>query len=207
VSGPPTGSPSPTDELEVRALPLPGCLELRPPIRRDARGAFVKFFERDRYAALGLPTSFAEVYSTTSTEGVLRGLHCQLPPYDYHKLVQCLSGTVVDVLLDLRRGSPTYGKHVMLDLDAATGAVLSIPTGVAHGFYVPAGEATMLYHVTAAHAPVADSGIRWDSAGIAWPTTEPILSARDRRLPTLDEFASPFQFDPWPRPRVRTRGG
>lgn len=178
--------------LETRPTALPGCLELRPPRHADARGLFVKTFHADTFAALGLPTTWAEQFYSHSAAGVLRGLHFQTPPHAHDKLVTCLQGRVWDVVLDLRLGSPTYGRHAVVELSAELGNELFIPAGLAHGFCTLQGTATLLYAVTTGYVPAADAGVRWDSAGIPWPLAEPLLSARDAALPLLADYPSPF---------------
>lgn len=175
---------------------LPGCVELWPRVQHDARGRFVKTFHQPGFDALGLNFVLAEEFVSTSKAGVLRGLHFQAPPHDHVKIVYCASGKAWDVVFDLRIGSPTYGRHQVTELDAERGNVLYIPAGLAHGFCVPDGEATMVYKVSAAHSPEHDLGIRWDTAGIAWPVADPILSERDRSFPALDGFDSPFRYLP-----------
>lgn len=176
--------------------PIPGCWELRYRLFEDNRGRFVKTFHRDTFAAAGLETSFAEEYHSVSHQGVLRGLHFQTPPMDHVKLVYAIAGMVLDVVLDLRVGSPTYGRHHMLELSATAANALYLPKGVAHGFYVPECEAIVAYKVTSVHSPFHDHGIRWDSAGISWPKGVPVLSERDRGFPDLSDFVSPFIFEP-----------
>jgi dTDP-4-dehydrorhamnose 3,5-epimerase len=182
--------------MELRQTALPRCFELACPVFGDDRGRFTKVFRADLFEQWGLATFFAEEYSTLSRQGVLRGMHLQLPPHDHAKLVYCAMGSVLDVLLDLRVGSPTYGQHANFHLDAEAGNALYVAAGVAHGFYVPVGQALMVYKVTTMHSPAHDTGVRWDSAGIDWPNSAPIVSARDRALPTLEEFTSPFKFEP-----------
>jgi len=162
---------------------------------RDARGTFVKTFHEATFAELGLRTRFTEQFYTTSMRGVLRGLHFQSPPYDHAKLVYCTAGRVLDVGVDLRRGSPTYGQHLKVELSAETGNMVYLPPGIAHGFLTIADSATLVYNVTSMYEPIADTGIRWDSAGIEWPVDTPQVSERDSRLPTLGAFDSPFDFN------------
>jgi len=176
--------------LEATELSLRGCFRLRPRIFEDARGRFVKVFHAERFRELGLETEFRECFWSESVRGVLRGLHYQAPPDDHAKLVTATSGSVLDVALDLRAGSPTYGRHELIRLDAATASVLYLPRGIAHGFLVTSERATLLYQTTREHVPAADLGIRWDSAGIPWPSEPtPIVSDRDRAHPTWTEYA------------------
>lgn len=178
--------------FEIRTSDLPGVLALRAPGSRDARGSFHKLMHAPSLAAAGLRTDFAEVYCSTSARDVIRGMHFQVPPHQHAKLVWCLSGAVTDVVLDLRRDSPGYGRAVAFDLDGAAPAGVSIPEGCAHGFAVRSSAATLLYLATSVHAPAADAGIRWDSFGFDWGIAHPTLSDRDRLHPGLDAFDTPF---------------
>jgi dTDP-4-dehydrorhamnose 3,5-epimerase len=183
---------APAGGLVFEPTSLPGCMLLRPPVREDERGRFVKYFHARAFAAAGLATEFREDYYSVSQQGVLRGLHFQLPPHAHDKLVVCLAGEVLDVALDLRRGSPAYGRHFATTLNGEESLALYIPAGMAHGFFVTRGPATLLYKVGTVYEPSADSGILWSSAGIDWPDPDPLLSPRDRDFPLLAEFDSPF---------------
>jgi dTDP-4-dehydrorhamnose 3,5-epimerase len=181
--------------MEFVDTPLPGVVELRPDVARDRRGTFVKTFHRDLFAEHGLRTDFVEEYYSVSHARVLRGLHFQLPPHDHAKLVYCAAGKVLDAALDLRRGSPAFGRHVLVELEADRGNCLYLPPGLAHGFYVLQAPAILVYNQTSVYARSHDAGVRWDSAGIPWPDADPILSDRDRGFPPLAEFPSPFRFE------------
>ena len=175
--------------------PLPGCFELRSRVFVDARGRFAKTIHAGLFAAHGLRTDFVEQYYSVSARGVVRGLHLQLPPHEHAKLVYCPSGEVLDVVVDLRRGSPTFGRHVLVTLSAQRGNALYVPAGVAHGFLATSAETLMVYNTTSVHAPEHDGGIRWDSAGVPWPLErEPVVSERDARLAALADFVTPFVF-------------
>ncbi|HVT83040.1 MAG TPA: dTDP-4-dehydrorhamnose 3,5-epimerase [Phycisphaerae bacterium] len=171
---------------------LPGCFEIRPDVHADARGTFVKTFRRDLFAHWGLQTDFAEQFWSTSRKGVLRGLHFQIPPMHHAKLVTCTAGRILDAVVDLRKNSATFRRHLLLELSAEKANLLYIPPGMAHGFYTLSDSATTLYNVTAQHSPAHDAGIRWDSAGIPWPDPHPLLSPRDAAFPALAGFDSPF---------------
>jgi dTDP-4-dehydrorhamnose 3,5-epimerase len=173
---------------------LPGCLAVLPRAADDARGRFVKFFHAPSFAASGLDHEFAEAFYTTSREGVIRGMHLQVPPRAHAKLVWCLAGKALDVLLDLRRGSPTYGRHITIDLDESVPRGVYIPPGIAHGFCATSESSILAYLVTSAHSPEHDRGVRWDSFGMTWPDRTPMVSQRDAMLPALEDFASPFEF-------------
>lgn len=178
--------------MERIATNLEGCWEIRPRLIADDRGTFVKTFHRATFEQWGLPTDFPEAFYSVSRRGVLRGLHFQLPPAAHAKLVTCVSGKILDAAVDLRQGSPTYGRHALLELSAEQANMLYVPVGLAHGFYALTDRATVLYNVTTMHAPALDTGIRWDSAGIPWPEPRPVVSARDAAFPSLSDFQSPF---------------
>ena len=163
-------------------------------MHQDERGHFTKWFQTDAFRALGLPTQWAEDYTSVSKNGVIRGLHFQTPPFEHDKLVICLQGRAFDVVLDVRLGSPTWGEHLAFDLSADKPCAVFIPAGCAHGFCALEDNTILLYKVGSIHAPQHDSGIRWDSAEIVWPIKTPIVSKRDQALLELSEFNTPFQF-------------
>lgn len=172
---------------------LPGCVLVRQPVVRDDRGWFWKLAHADTFASLGLRSDFRESYCTASEPGVLRGMHFQTPPHDHAKLVACLSGQVIDVVLDLRKDSPTFGRFASFELVPDTGEAIYIPSGVAHGF-VALEPSLLLYNVTSTHTPSHDHGVLWSSFGFTWPVGNPRLSARDLAHPRFDDFVSPFEF-------------
>lgn len=181
--------------MEFAATAIPGCFEVRSRLLADPRGSFLKLFNDPTFAAAGLHADWREVYCSTSARGVIRGMHFQLPPAEHDKLVFCLDGAVLDVVLDLRQGSPHEGRPISLTLTAEAGTGLFIPRGCAHGFQGISERSTMLYLVTSAYAPDEDRGVRWDSFGFAWPIDRPTLSPRDEAHPALADFASPFVFE------------
>jgi len=181
--------------MQFRELSIPGCFEIILPVFRDQRGLFVKTFHEGLFGAQGLVTTYAEEFYSLSCQGVIRGLHFQCPPRDLTKVVYCLQGEAMDVLVDLRRGSPMYGRHAICELSAATANMVYIPSGIAHGFYARSPEVLMVYKVSAVHSPEHDTGIRWDSLDIPWPDPAPLLSQRDRELVPFVVFDSPFNFD------------
>ncbi len=180
--------------IELINSGIPGCFELRPKLFQDPRGRFVKIFHKDYFLKHGLSTDFAEEYYSHSFRGVIRGLHFQTPPHDHVKMVYCVSGEVFDVVVDLRIGSPTYGKCATFILNAEDGNCLYIPKGLAHGFCVTSETATLVYKVGTTYSPDHDSGIKWSSVDVDWPTTKPTISERDEMLVTFDSFKSPFLF-------------
>ena len=183
-------------EFPIRFAPagLPGCLEVLPRAAEDARGRFVKLFHAPSFEAHGLACDFAEAFYTTSRLGAIRGMHFQLPPRAHAKLVWCVAGAVLDVLLDLRRGSPTYGQYISRELGESVPMGLYIPPGVAHGFYATSDRSILAYLVTSEHSAPHDAGVRWDSFGMNWPNRSPIISPRDAILPAASDFVTPFEF-------------
>jgi dTDP-4-dehydrorhamnose 3,5-epimerase len=178
--------------MKIETTSIPGCYTITLPIHFDSRGHFVKWFSCEKFNEFGLTSKWAEVYGSVSHRGVIRGLHFQKPPCEHAKLVYCLGGSALDVVLDLRLGSRSYGEHVRIELSSEKAVAVYIPAGCAHGFLAQADKTFMFYQVSSCHAPALDAGIRWDSAGIEWPTTSPIVSRRDRTLTRFADFVSPF---------------
>jgi len=182
----------PRPKIQVIETKIPGCFELRPTVIDDSRGFFAKIFHRPLWEELGLCTHFEEEYVTRSLPGTLRGLHFQLPPMQHHKVVLCLRGRAWDVAVDLRKDSPAYGQYISVNLSCTMANALYIPAGVAHGFCVTGAEALLYYKLSSVYSPAHDAGIRWDSANIPWPISDAVLSDRDKGLPSLADFDSPF---------------
>ncbi len=179
--------------FSVHETALPGVRRIVAPVFRDDRGAFREAWHAARYAEVGIP-DVVQVNASHSAPGVVRGLHVQHPG-GQGKLVSVLDGAIVDVAVDVRRGSPTFGCHVAVELSADNGEQLYIPSGFAHGFAVTsAGGALVLYGCTSVYAPGNELAVRWDDPdlGIAWPVhvgTPVRLSPRDAAAPPLREIA------------------
>ncbi len=178
--------------MKVLETKLFGCYVLHPERPSDKRGNFTKWFSKEVFEGAALVSNWSETYSSSSFKGVIRGLHFQIPPADHTKMVTCVHGKVLDIILDLRSNSPTFREHIRIDLNSDEPKSIYIPSGCAHGFLSESKQSIVLYHVSSGYSPELDTGIRWDSAGIQWPTSSPIVSARDAALPTLDEFMTPF---------------
>jgi len=161
-------------------------------VHKDKRGAFVKTFQRKFFIENGLECDFCENYYTKSHEDVIRGMHFQTPPCDHAKLVTVIQGTIIDVILDIRVNSPTYGQHIEIELSRENRRSIYIPRGCAHGFGTLSDTAIAYYMVTTEYAPDHDEGIRYDSFDYRWPITTPILSDRDLSFPPFKQFISPF---------------
>lgn len=158
----------------------------------DARGGFVKFYSGDEFRAAGIDFSVKEIYYSVSAKNVIRGMHFQLPPYDHDKLVHVMSGKVMDVVVDLRKGSSSYGKYFTIQLEGYSKRAVYIPRGFAHGFKSLENGTVMQYCVGSVYNREADSGIRYDSIGLDWECEEAIVSDRDRSFISLAEFQTPF---------------
>jgi dTDP-4-dehydrorhamnose 3,5-epimerase len=178
--------------MKVVPTSIVGCLELKTAVHRDARGSFVKTYQETTFREIGLPTVWSEDFTSVSARTVLRGLHFQTPPFDHDKLVTCLAGRILDVVLDLRKGSPTFGQHQIFELSGDSGTLLFIPSGLAHGFLALTEGAVVSYKVTSEYSSIHDQGVRWDSCGISWPVPSPVVSVRDASFPRFSEFQTPF---------------
>ena len=177
---------------------LPGLVLLEPRVFRDQRGFFLETYIESVFHSLGISARFVQdnhAYSVQS--GVLRGLHFQRPPHAQAKLVWVVRGKVLDVAVDLRRGSPTFGRHHAVELSAENMLRFFVPRGFAHGYMTLTPDAEFLYKVDAPYAAAADAGLLWSDPdlGIAWPAAEPILSPKDRLLPRLKDFDTPFVYE------------
>jgi dTDP-4-dehydrorhamnose 3,5-epimerase len=181
--------------MDLKATTIPGCYLVYPEYHEDARGRLAKTYRRSVFEALGAGRHFEEHFHTWSHTGVLRGLHFQTPPAATGKLVTCLYGLVLDAALDLRHGSPSFGRHLLLELEGSAGTGVYLPSGVAHGFYVLSGPALLTYAMTSAYDLAHDDGVLWSSAGIPWPDSRPLVSLRDGALPPLADFSTPFELD------------
>lgn len=170
------------------------CYKIIPNTYSDHRGSFVKVYQQTSFARLGLEQHFKEEFYTTSSKNVFRGLHFQIPPHAQNKLVFCTQGRVIDYIADLRIGSPTYAKVIAIELDANVTTLLYVGKGLAHGFFAMSEQATLCYKVSEEYSPEHDHGIHYRSVNIQLPNPQPILSDRDLKFPSLDEYKNPFKF-------------
>lgn len=173
--------------MKVVETGLPGCVVIEPAVWGDARGFFYEAWNADRFGPLGLPTKFVQSNVSSSSRGVLRGLHYQWPK-PQGKYVSVVEGEVWDVAVDIRRGSPTFGRWAGVVLSAENKRHFWIPEGYAHGFVTLSERAVFTYLCTATYDREADAGIRWDDASLAidWPVSAPLLSDKDAKAPFLD---------------------
>ena len=186
--------------MDITETALPGVLRIVPRRFDDARGFFCESWNRRRMAEAGLDHDFVQDnHSHSAGRGTVRGLHYQSPPMAQAKLVRVVRGAVRDVVVDIRRGSPTYGRWVAEEISAGDGAALLIPRGFLHGFVTLTPETDVLYKVDAYYAPDCDGAIRFDDPdlGIDWGIApgEAVLSEKDARAPAFRDFVSPFVYE------------
>ena len=170
---------------------------IEPTVFGDTRGYFLESYNKKKFEEVVGKTSFIQDNESKSSKGVLRGLHFQKPPFEQAKLVRCIEGEVLDVAVDIRKNSKTYGQHVAVLLSVENKRQLFVPRGFAHGFLVLSDTATFAYKVDNTYAPEFDSGIRWNDKelNIQWglEESEVLVSAKDAELPFFSEFGSPFK--------------
>ena len=176
--------------MKIIETSLPGCLVIEPAVFGDERGVFFETWNAERFGEHGLPVKFVQSNVSTSGKGVLRGLHYQWPR-PQGKLVSVLEGEVCDVAVDIRRGSPTFGRWEAVILSADNRRQLWIPEGFAHGFAVLSERAVFSYLCTDVYVKEADAGVRWNDGdiGVDWPVSDPLLSAKDEKAPFLADIS------------------
>ena len=187
--------------MQVSALRIPEVRLLTPDRHGDRRGFFSEVYNRRTLAEAGVEIEFVQDNHSLSAEtGTVRGLHFQAPPFAQDKLVRVVRGSVFDVAVDLRKGSPTYARHVSAVLSAEAWNQLLVPIGFAHGFMTLEPDTEVIYKVSDYYAPAYDRGLRWNDPELAirWPrgADAVVLSPKDSDLPTLSEIASPFSWRP-----------
>ncbi len=177
--------------------PLPGLLVLQPNIFEDQRGYFFESYNQKIFNDLGITCNFLQDNQSLSVEkGVLRGLHFQKPPFAQAKLVRAVLGSVYDVVVDIRKGSPTFGEHFGIELSETNKTFLFIPEGFAHGFVTLQQNSLFNYKCSNVYNQPSEGGILWNdqTLNIDWKTNQPILSEKDKINLTFDEFDSPFVY-------------
>ena len=176
--------------------PIEGLVIIEPTVFGDNRGYFLESYNKKKFEEAIGKVSFVQDNDSKSSKGVLRGLHFQKPPYAQAKLVRCIEGKVLDIAVDIREGSETFGQHVTVELTGENKKQVFIPQGFAHGFLVLSNSAIVSYKVDNSYAPAYDAGIRWDDPilNIQWGVSESevLVSEKDAKLPFFSEFKTPF---------------
>jgi dTDP-4-dehydrorhamnose 3,5-epimerase len=182
------------DKMTVNRFDIEGLLLIKPTVFSDERGAFYETYARTKYSALGIPEIFLQDNESISKKNVLRGLHFQSPPYDQGKLVRVIKGAALDVAVDIRKQSPTYGKYIMVELSEENKFQFWIPSGFAHGFLALADETIFSYKCTNLYNKESESGLLWNDKdiNIQWNIENPIVSEKDIQLTSFDSFNTPF---------------
>jgi len=181
--------------MRVESLKLSGTFKITLEPRRDERGYFVRTYDQAVFLAHGLSTNWVQESQSYSIRNIVRGMHFQRPPFSEVKLVRALWGRIVDVLLDLRKSSETYGQWDSLELSAENHTAVYIPKGFAHGFCTPDSDAVLAYKMDSQYVPEAAGGLLWNDpdVGINWPVQSPMTSESDEGWPALRYFTSPFE--------------
>lgn len=186
--------PRKSECMKITPTKLQGVLLLEPRRFGDARGWFCETWSQRDLSAAGLQLNFVQDnHSYSRAAGTLRGLHYQAPPHAQDKLVRCTRGAVLDVVVDVRRGSASYGQWLAERLSAENGHQILVPKGFLHGFVTLEADTELQYKCTGLYAPEADGAVRWDSLGIDWGLSQaPILSPKDAAAPAFGDWVSPF---------------
>ncbi|MFN5884576.1 MAG: dTDP-4-dehydrorhamnose 3,5-epimerase [Bacteroidota bacterium] len=180
--------------LTVEKTAIEGPLILKPKIFYDERGYFYEPYNRLRFVEAGVNQEFVQDNQSLSQKGAVRGLHFQAPPFDQGKLVRVVSGAVLDVVVDIRKDSPTYGKHIAIELSAENFIQFWVPPGFAHGFATLRDDTIFQYKCTNYYNKSSEGGIRWNDPELAikWGIADAIISEKDAALPMFNQFISPF---------------
>ena len=180
--------------MEFKTTEIEGLIVIQPKVFGDHRGYFFESFRKDEMEAHGIAQTFVQDNQSMSAKNILRGLHFQKPPHAQGKLVQVIKGAVIDVAVDIRSGSKTYGKHVAIELNEENKTMFWIPPGFAHGFVTLEDHTIFSYKCTDYYHPESEASILWNSSslGIDWGVDSPVLSAKDEQATAFDKFESPF---------------
>lgn len=179
--------------MEIIEATISGLKVVIPRVFDDNRGSFFKTYQKTAFKEFGWDSiEWKEEYFSLSHKGVVRGMHFQTSPHDHEKIVTCLRGAVLDVVVDLRKYSPTFKRVESFELTGENHVQLLIPKGCAHGFLSLEDETLMFYKVSSEYSPNHDKGILWNSVDFVWPVEDAIVSERDQRHPRIEEYETPF---------------
>lgn len=176
--------------FEFENLEIEGLVLVKPKVFGDSRGFFIESYKKSEFSASGIDVEFIQDNHSKSVKNVLRGLHYQAAPKAQAKLVRCIKGKVLDIAVDLRKDSKTFGKYVKIELSEENNHMLFIPEGFAHGFVVLSDEAELFYKTNTEYSPEHDRGLLWcdETVNVDWEIDSPILSEKDKVQPTLKDI-------------------
>jgi dTDP-4-dehydrorhamnose 3,5-epimerase len=182
--------------MEIIKTQIPGLLIVKPQVFEDDRGYFFESYNREKFVDAGITENFVQDNESKSQKGVLRGLHFQSPPFAQGKLVRVMKGSVLDVAVDIRKGSPTYGRWESIVLSEENKFMYWVPAGMAHGFLTLENNTVFFYKCTNNYNKNSEGSIRWDDPdlNINWGISDPILSGKDKVSPLFKDFESQFLF-------------
>lgn len=180
--------------MEIIETGIEGLVVVQPKVFKDERGYFFESYNKEKFVSMGLGMDFVQDNQSLSGKGILRGLHFQKPPHAQGKLVRVIKGAVMDVAVDIRKESATYGKHFMVELNESNFKMFYIPPGFAHGFLTLEDETIFSYKCTDVYHPETEGGLPWNdpALNINWPINSPVLSEKDLKFAPFIDFNSPF---------------
>jgi dTDP-4-dehydrorhamnose 3,5-epimerase len=180
--------------MDIKSTPIEGLLIIEPQVFTDPRGYFYESYNKEKFVAAGINIEFVQDNQSLSQKGIVRGLHFQAPPFDQGKLVRVIQGAVLDVAVDIRKNSPTYGQNFSIELSAQNRTMFYIPPGFAHGFETLEDNTIFLYKCTDVYNKQSEGGLLWNDAelGIKWQSSDPLISEKDKILPLFKDLVSPF---------------
>ena len=180
--------------MDIKFTPIEGLLIIEPQVFTDPRGYFYESYNKEKFVAAGINIEFVQDNQSLSQRGIVRGLHFQAPPFDQGKLVRVIQGAVLDVAVDIRKNSPTYGQNFSIELSAQNRTMFYIPPGFAHGFETLEDNTIFLYKCTDVYNKQSEGGLLWNDAelGIKWQSSDPLISEKDKILPLFKDLVSPF---------------
>lgn len=180
--------------MDIKSTPIEGLFIIEPQVFTDPRGYFYESYNKEKFVASGINIEFVQDNQSLSQKGIIRGLHFQAPPVDQGKLVRVIQGAVLDVAVDIRKNSPTYGQNFSIELTAQNRTMFYIPPGFAHGFETLEDNTIFLYKCTDVYNKQSEGGLLWNDAelGIKWQNSNPLISEKDKILPLFKDLVSPF---------------
>jgi dTDP-4-dehydrorhamnose 3,5-epimerase len=180
--------------MDIKFTPIEGLLIIEPQVFTDPRGYFYESYNKEKFVAAGINIEFVQDNQSLSQKGIVRGLHFQAPPFDQGKLVRVIQGAVLDVAVDIRKNSHTYGQNFSIELTAQNRTMFYIPPGFAHGFETLEDNTIFLYKCTDVYNKQSEGGLLWNDAdlGIKWQSSNPLISDKDKILPLFKDLVSPF---------------